>query len=571
MATTALVRDLAELFEDQGMVFGGDAGTVIDDLDPGALMGLGEADDDLAAFRGEADRIGQQIDEHSADQALIAEQGEFTRCGQDPHRDALAIGAQGFDRSHDDCPQITFGGGQRHRAGFEPAHIEDMVDQAFQAARLDRRAIDELPQLIVDLALRALEEQLQITRETCQRRTHVVHDQVGQAVAQLLQLLELAVGGNRSVELPFPRQGVAAAQEQVLAIQRLGQEVIGPGGDSGEAILAFVQGGHKQDGNRGHCRISLDRPAQSQAIHPRKQDVEQDQIDAALAESLQCRHRVLDLDDVVAMPCQTAMEQGAIPGVIVDHQDGALARFQITAARLSPLAIQGAGQGEGPSRIQGHRLNPTCRGIVGPRGGLWLIEKEPRQVLQGRMDLVQIGGKLPAIADPGGAFADPLTGRNAVSENRSQGLAQQTADLEPIEPFEIRLGIDLVEGFRHHVGHPPGGGKQGAEITDDRTDQRRRAFILEHLAITDDGVDRGPHFVPEEAQMGADRLHPMTFDHLGPSIDRAARFIFHAHHLPGPTAPSSCPAAEAAPPAWPRPHRIQRHASPRLHRLRCGR
>jgi len=114
-----------------------------------------------------------------------------------------------------------------------------------------------------------------------------------------------------------------------VAIDRLGQEVVGPRLQAVVAILLAGHGGHQQDRQVFPTRLGpgLQLATSLVAIDLWHHDVEQHQIDRLSFDQGQPLPGALCLQQHVASP-KTLPDERAVAGVVIDQQDNRLFWFQ---------------------------------------------------------------------------------------------------------------------------------------------------------------------------------------------------------------------------------------------------
>ena len=134
LAVEAVV-DLAEGLEDAGQLFGGNAGAVVIDAEFHAAGAADAAGDgDMAAGRGELGGIGNQVQQHLLERALVGhQQRQFRRHGDGEFLvpEGEAVGHDAANAFHD-MAGIDRLGLDLHLAGLDLGDIEQIVDQRQQ-------------------------------------------------------------------------------------------------------------------------------------------------------------------------------------------------------------------------------------------------------------------------------------------------------------------------------------------------------------------------------------------------------------------------------------------------------
>ena len=115
-----------------------------------------------------------------------------------------------------------------------------------------------------------------------------------------------------------PRQRGDPGQ-QLAAVDRLGQEVVGPRLE-GLDLLLVAAGGDHHDRQERRGRVRADPPAHLVAVHARHHDVEQDEVDAALGQRGERLLTGLRAADVVAARGQHRLEQPDVRRLVVDDE-----------------------------------------------------------------------------------------------------------------------------------------------------------------------------------------------------------------------------------------------------------
>jgi hypothetical protein len=67
-----------------------------------------------------------------------------------------------------------------------------------------------------------------------------------------------------------------------VRVERLGDEIVGAGFESLDAILGLLKRGDEHDRNQPRPRVGLQRPADVEAVGRRHHHVEQDQVGGSL-------------------------------------------------------------------------------------------------------------------------------------------------------------------------------------------------------------------------------------------------------------------------------------------------
>ena len=111
------------------------------------------------------------------------------------------------------------------------------------------------------------------------------------------------------------------ARDQLLLVDRFGEEVVGTGLDALDAILGRIQGGHDDDRYAPGFAIVLQHPADGEAVYLRHHHVQENQIGGArgdLLESLPTRSGALGL---ISKELQLLLEVVDVERLVVDDQD----------------------------------------------------------------------------------------------------------------------------------------------------------------------------------------------------------------------------------------------------------
>ena len=152
-----------------------------------------------------------------------------------------------------------------------------------------------------------------------------VGDEVGVVVAHLLDLAQPRVdrqlGAHRRED---PRL-------QLAIVDRLGQELVGPGLDEADAILLGMERRHDDDRNVAGVRALLQPPEGLEAVHDRHHHVEQDEIGRIARDAGQRLAAVPRLHRATAQRVELLHQDIAIERLVIDDEDG-----RRPAHRLAP-------------------------------------------------------------------------------------------------------------------------------------------------------------------------------------------------------------------------------------------
>jgi hypothetical protein len=108
---------------------------------------------------------------------------------------------------------------------------------------------------------------------------------------------------------------------EFLAVDRLGQEVVGTGLQSLDALLPCVQRGHHHDRQRFEARARANRCADFVAVHPGHQYVEQHEIERTGVEAGKRLDTRRGNDDRMTLIGQDIIQQSRVGRDIVDNEN----------------------------------------------------------------------------------------------------------------------------------------------------------------------------------------------------------------------------------------------------------
>ena len=145
---------------------------------------------------------------------------------------------------------------------------------------------------------------------------------LGQELLRHGQLaLELGVAARELPLQALHRQVRVDARHDLFRLEGLGDEVHGPGLEAAHLLPRVLERGEEDDGRVGGRGVALQPAAGLVAVHPRHQDVEQDERRPRAqrhAESVLAARRHQEL---VAVPVERLPEEVEVGGVVVDQQD----------------------------------------------------------------------------------------------------------------------------------------------------------------------------------------------------------------------------------------------------------
>ena len=107
-------------------------------------------------------------------------------------------------------------------------------------------------------------------------------------------------------------------QGQFLRLEGFGQIIIGAEAQALDAILGIAAGGQQDDRRFG---MFADRAGQFKPVHTRHHHIEDQKVETQRIERRKRLGRIGRRRNAKAAPLQEALQQGADPVVIIDHQD----------------------------------------------------------------------------------------------------------------------------------------------------------------------------------------------------------------------------------------------------------
>jgi hypothetical protein len=177
--------ELAELLEDLGMVFGGDAGTVIGDLD---AQGFVLACTETRTSPPGGVNLTALVTRFCTTRAM-ASRSTAARTVGGLAQHVLLVGerANGVDGIGNHLAHVALGDAQEHLPRFDLAGIEQNIHHLHHPARGLHGQVEILHGLGRDEARLLLANQIEVVEHGGEWRAQVVHDHVHHAVAHVLQ------------------------------------------------------------------------------------------------------------------------------------------------------------------------------------------------------------------------------------------------------------------------------------------------------------------------------------------------------------------------------------------------
>ena len=108
-----------------------------------------------------------------------------------------------------------------------------------------------------------------------------------------------------------------------MRVERLGDEIVGAGFESLDAILGLLERGDQHDRNQPRTGVGLQRPADVEAVGRRHHHVEQHQVRRVAPDPLEGRGTARDGVDAVAVAGQQRSHEAPVGFDVVDDEDPA--------------------------------------------------------------------------------------------------------------------------------------------------------------------------------------------------------------------------------------------------------
>ena len=119
----------------------------------------------------------------------------------------------------------------------------------------------------------------------------------------------------------FQPHQAAHARKQRGIVERLGQEVVGPGVQPLQPVAGLVERRHHDDGNMGRRRLALEAATDIEAVHARHHHVQQDDVGLAALADRQGVGPVERGHDVEILGRKLRFQQLHIGDDVVDDED----------------------------------------------------------------------------------------------------------------------------------------------------------------------------------------------------------------------------------------------------------
>ena len=176
-----------------------------------------------------------------------------------------------------------------------------------------------------------------------QRAAQVVHQQRDQIVLGRLQPLHFLQLPADDLVLLAQAEERAGAQEQLAAIDRLGEKVVGARFQAAVLVRLFAERGD-EDHRQEFARFRLDLLADLVPVHLRHHHVEQDQVDRPQRQHLQrlgARARFQHF----AETADGSADESSVHGLVIDDEHGRTHVVQVNSRWFAPDRLRRAATG----------------------------------------------------------------------------------------------------------------------------------------------------------------------------------------------------------------------------------
>ena len=230
---------------------------------------------DAPARRRELERVGQEIEEHLLDLALVGADGAQTPVDVVRELDAMPVRALAHEdqRVLDGAGKVEFGGLELHPSRLDLGQVEDVVDEREEVSRRLQDVAQVIRLLFVDLAEQPLGQHLGEADDRVQRRAQLVRH-VGEEFALVpARRLELAALLLDLAEQPRVLDGQRGLRrERLHELDHLGREAAGAAAVDGERAqeLVLAEKRHRQHRTIAAANEDVAQPAR---IAPLVRDV----------------------------------------------------------------------------------------------------------------------------------------------------------------------------------------------------------------------------------------------------------------------------------------------------------